>query len=190
MIHRLPCYKRYLSAALSFHCARYWQLSICCSRRSSSSRRSDMNTAQIDGILGRNSSTKQSYVGCFACDEIPSPPKYPAAWVVNLDPSTMPGSHWVALYSPCPGVVLYFDSLGDECPPTIHKFFDDNFLVMSRQQHQIQSNDSKVCGQYAMFFIFLCCNRWKYSDIEALLLKTKNPDLYVDFFTRKYIVNR
>jgi hypothetical protein len=53
---------------------------------------------QLDEILRRDAFTKKIYLGTFARDElVPSPP-YPSCFIINTDPRSRSGGHWLALY--------------------------------------------------------------------------------------------
>ena len=47
---------------------------------------------------------------------------YPSSFVINLDPSYRPGSHWVAVYFDKNGVAEYFDSLAGYPPHEVVHF--------------------------------------------------------------------
>ena len=59
-----------------------------------------MNSRQLRWILSGDKFTKQFFRGVYAIDEIKSikTVSYPSSFVINLDPSYKPGSHWVAVY--------------------------------------------------------------------------------------------
>ena len=60
-----------------------------------------MNTLQIKRALERNRFTKKIFGGVFAADEVPQIiDTFPYGFVANTDPSTEPGTHWVAFYFP------------------------------------------------------------------------------------------
>ena len=71
-----------------------------------------MNSRQLHWILSGDKFTKQFFRGVYAIDEIKSikTVSYPSSFVINLDPSYKPGSHWVAVYFDKNGVGEYFDS--------------------------------------------------------------------------------
>ena len=56
-----------------------------------------MNTIQIEWILRRDPSCKKSFKGVYAQDKIKRI-SYPSAYVINSDPSTRPGKHWIAVF--------------------------------------------------------------------------------------------
>ena len=102
------------------------------------------------------------FLGCYSDDEIAKlvlkPPCY---LIVNLDLSTRPGSHWLAL-GIFPNRIEVFDPLGFDifAWPTLphgllsflHKMsFRKRVKVIPR----IQSKKSTLCGLYCVFYIML-----------------------------------
>ena len=71
-----------------------------------------MNTLQIKRALERNTFTKKIFGGVFAADEVPKIITSPCGFVANTDPSTEPGTHWVAFYFPSREKGEFFDSYG------------------------------------------------------------------------------
>ena len=60
-----------------------------------------MNTLQIKRALERDTFTKKIFGGVFAADELPKTfDTFSCGLVANTDPSTEPGTHWVAFYFP------------------------------------------------------------------------------------------
>ena len=54
-----------------------------------------MNTFQLDQVLMKDSFTKGSFAGVYACDQRSSIDisKYPKSFVVNTDHMELPGAH-------------------------------------------------------------------------------------------------
>ena len=72
-----------------------------------------MNTKQIHEALANDPAVGPHFLGVFACDKVPVQiKKFPAALVVNTDPSSASGEHWVAFYFDHKGNAEYFDSYG------------------------------------------------------------------------------
>ena len=60
-----------------------------------------MNTFQITRGLEQDPITSKNFCGVFPSDTLPqSIERYPCGFVVNTDPSSEPGTHWVAFYFP------------------------------------------------------------------------------------------
>ena len=102
------------------------------------------------------------FLGCFSDNEIAKLVLKPTCFViVNLDVSSRPGSHWVAL-----GIfsnsIEVFDPLGFEIFnwPTLphgllgflHKI---SFKKKIKVIHRIQSKTSTLCGLFCVFYIML-----------------------------------
>ena len=83
-----------------------------------------MNSRQLCWILSGDKFTKLSFRGVYAIDEMKSIKSlsYPSSFVINLDPSYQPGSHWVAVYFDKNGVGEYFNSLAGYPPHEIVHF--------------------------------------------------------------------
>ena len=72
-----------------------------------------MNSFQLKRILETDVMTKHAFQGVYASDQlkqIPKPSTLPATYVINEDPASKPGTHWVALYVDHYGYAEYFDS--------------------------------------------------------------------------------
>lgn len=95
----------------------------------------------------------QHFLGCFSRDTIPKL-EYKKRWsmIVNLNKSTQPGSHWVALYNnPNHKHQYYFDSFG--APPPIEIERLKLFKPIAYNVSQIQDLNSSACGYYCIAFI-------------------------------------
>ena len=56
-----------------------------------------MNSLQIECLLKNDSETKSVFKKVCALDQLETP-TFPSAYVINSDPSTEPGEHWIAVY--------------------------------------------------------------------------------------------
>ncbi len=115
-----------------------------------------MKTNEIESILKLIiSPTKANFLGVFPKDLIPSfdSLKFPACLVSNTDPSSKPGTHWVALYLVSPTHIEFFDSYG--LHPRANGF---TFNVSEYNRVQFQSISSNVCGQYCIYYFYKGCN--------------------------------
>jgi hypothetical protein len=106
-------------------------------------------------------SNSPHFAGVIACDQIPDlPNKIPMGFVMNTDPSHMPGQHWVACYINGDSVE-YFDPLAD--PPTeetvveIKKKLDQMRIpiLMKFKVNKIvqQHGNSAHCGYHCIRFL-------------------------------------
>lgn len=128
-----------------------------------------MDTVQITKVMSKTNKTKKKFRGVFACDKLPKSKinkRIPACYIINTDPSSKPGTHWVAIYFPCNGLAEYFDSFGFE--PTIGRIL--NFISRNSpkgyiyNKTQLQNVLSTICGNYCCEYLFhRCCGKQRNS---------------------------
>ncbi|KAL3082378.1 hypothetical protein niasHT_001639 [Heterodera trifolii] len=97
-------------------------------------------------------------------DQIPAGAivKFPHCMVVNLDPSTSHGSHWVGIYCASPLHLEYYDSLGLWPPPSVHivnhlsryKQIQYNSLPLQSANSMDWSAFSPECVQFGGYNIY------------------------------------
>jgi hypothetical protein len=112
-----------------------------------------MNTAEIACVLRRALiTTEVQFTGVFAADMVPRrASSYPTCFVVNTDPASKPGEHWVACYASSPKHVEFFDSYG--MPPYAYKNIQLPYKVTTHNTDSIQCIDSSACGQYCIYYL-------------------------------------
>lgn len=74
--------------------------------------------------------------------------------VINTDPHTKPGMHWIAIYVDSSGHGLFFDSYGN--PPFVPDHINrlrKNCKTFRWNSLQLQSPLSDVCGQFCIMFL-------------------------------------
>lgn len=108
-----------------------------------------MNSLQIDQICSTDSILKRFYRGTYASNKLPPTralkPCSKCFLIVNLDPDTMGGSHWVLLYirgQTC----CYFDSFGNAPKGAIKRYIQRNFSLLKYNCVTAQKDTSVVCG--------------------------------------------
>ena len=105
--------------------------------------------------------------------------------IVNLDKSSGPGTHWVAIFLKDVSHAYYFDSYGQPPPPIIAKYLVNYYTLTN--SFVIQSIISSVCAHYCIYFVFHCSKGSSYPTILTLLANSNNPDLLVSVFVKKLI---
>ena len=145
-----------------------------------------MDGAGIDLILSDVlSCTRTHYLGVFALDQIPlTPLHFPCAYVANTDPSTLPGTHWVAFYLDSPTQLTFFDSYG--CTPQFYNFaLSPDLNSIHSNSYPIQQLHTSVCGQYCIYFLYHRSRCTPLSTIISALRRISNPDNFVQLFVAK-----
>ena len=107
-------------------------------------------------------------LGVFPSDKLPNDvPQPPWGFVVNTDPSSLPGTHWLAIFC-SPDSVAYFDSYGQK--PMVKSI--EKWLSVYKpywiNKKRIQGPVSSVCGQYCVYFLV---QRWWGKENEEILKK-------------------
>ena len=115
-----------------------------------------MNSRQLRWSLSGDKFTKLSFKGVYAMDEIKliKTVSYPSSYVINLDPSYKPGSHWVAVYFDRNGEGEYFDSLGRYPPHEVEHFLCSHAKGWKYNHMQVQEIFTTTCGQFVLFYIY------------------------------------
>ena len=138
-----------------------------------------MNTAQIVKCLRQDLYMREHCLGCFALDQLPRPTKVPFGLVVNSDPSTEEGTHWLAVWVDAQGQGHYFDSYGQKALPVIERYLDKYSrswsLVLTAP---LQAHLTAVCGQYCVYFLYLKCRNYQFVPISDVQVN--------DFVERKF----
>lgn len=138
-----------------------------------------MNTHQLMCAIHCDADMKKKVIGVFASDQIP---KYyhrrPFGLIVNSDPHYLGGRHWLAFYVDERGVLEAFDSYGN-FPDMYSPFLKDfmrRFTRKSVNTKILQSVDTKVCGQYCLFYLMCRCRGYSMTD-------------FTNMFSREYEIN-
>lgn len=148
-----------------------------------------MNTHEITDILNQDPKTSKFPCYVVARDEFESLDviSFPSFYVCNLDESTKPGSHWVAIYFKSKKQCEYFDSYG------LAPFFDSllsKMLLYSRcityNRLTIQGLNTAVCGQYCILFILFRSRSLTYN---SFLQYFQNYSTEVSDHSVNYFIN-
>lgn len=122
--------------------------------------------------------TQSPYFPFFSRDEQPHTfTRYPSAYGVNSDLSSLHGEHWVAFYH-----VL---TINLECfthtaaLPTRITFRSHSLSLIYINSHQLLCNNSSDCGQACIFISINALRIFRFQRSLRLLVWLKNPDLYV-----------
>lgn len=119
------------------------------------------------------------FLGVFPIDQLPKRLKKKTFFVCNLDPSTMPGSHWICFIKLVSTECEIFDSFG------VNMTYILPFIKFNQKTHfvyntnSVQDKTSLLCGKFVVMFI-----------IERFLNQTMEfCDLIDEIFTENKIQN-
>lgn len=118
-----------------------------------------MDTLDILSVMGGHNKTKKYFNGVFASDNLPKKNvQKPSCFVINTDPSSKPGTHWVAIYICGNGRAEYFDSFGLKPKlKSILRFLSRFSSGYTYNRKQLQNIFSTVCGNYCCEYLLHRC---------------------------------
>lgn len=97
---------------------------------------------------------KKGFGGVFSSDTLPKLRKNFVSFIINLDPHTLPGTHWVAAYFKNSDEAIYFDSYGRPPPKNILKFLKTNSKNITHNKFCYQDYTTLTCGYFCLYFLF------------------------------------
>ena len=74
-------------------------------------------------------------------------------YIVNLNDSTQPGSHWVVINVKARGPLEYFDSFGLNAPHEVVELSERMGLNYLYNSTQYQDLNSVLCGYWCLYFV-------------------------------------
>ena len=96
-------------------------------------------------------SNVKHFKGVFMKDALPSKPEAGASYIINLDDSEGPGTHWMGLYvTPDGRQSFYYDPYGLDPPSEVRRFARGRLRV---NRHKHQHVASQHCGRYVLQFL-------------------------------------
>lgn len=112
-----------------------------------------MDEILVDKILKKDEKTRAIYLGSFARDELPAKPAYPSCFILNTEPRSEPGQHWLAIFYNKRGFAEFFDSFGHD-----PEYFDlEDYLNKTAKgwssNKKIIQGSSDLCGIYCILFL-------------------------------------
>jgi len=136
-----------------------------------------MNALQLRSIFAG----RLGFLGVYPSDRVrPQALKTrPQCMIVNLDPSNLPGSHWitVCLFETRAGVKVleYFDSYGSRPP----QFQTPRGWTLRYSRVPLQSALSTTCGHYCVYFTDQRLLGASFDSILRGLTSLEDPDTFV-----------
>ena len=86
--------------------------------------------------------------------KIPKKINLPLKLIVNLEPDSLPGNHWIAIVRNKAGAIKYYDSTGKKPPPTIKSWIERNSIQWNYSNKVMQKkNDMSSCGYLCIAFL-------------------------------------
>ena len=118
-----------------------------------------MNTLELKQLGTSHPSLKKYFKGVFASNGLPKFVfNYPAAFILNTQPRSKSGEHWVAIFLNARHHGEYFDSYG--FPPmnqNVIRFLRRNTTSWTYSKKVLQNPISFMCGGYCIYFLIKKC---------------------------------
>ena len=126
-----------------------------------------LSTDEIDRVMEK----EESFRGTYPCDQVPNFTDNEYSIIINVDNSTLPGSHWTALVVRGNNA-YYFDSFGRlydnfsfpaDYRESLQKICLGKKVVF--QNRVLQGFHSNMCGEYCVYFIKQLGKRFNFNEI-------------------------
>ena len=133
-----------------------------------------MNTYDLELLVQKNECLNSfaAHQNVFALDEIDKASKtLPRFLIINTQPASQQGLHWVAVFIDRQGKVDFFDSVGEKPPLPIADYMKKQSKQITRSTRRAQPMDSNYCGLYCVYFIAHRCFGYKYQSIMDFFSK-------------------
>jgi hypothetical protein len=127
-----------------------------------------MDNFELASIIKRIPKIKKFH-GVFSIDTIPEIRS--GCMIVNLDPASSRGSHWVGLF--VNGSASYFDTFSRKAPIEV----SSKFKVTEKLRKPVQPLFSTLCGFYCILFLYLKSSNYKMDAIESLMHKLTDVEI-------------
>lgn len=133
-----------------------------------------MDSIVIEKILKKDQKNRHIFLGVFAKDELPVITKFPSCFILNTDPRSKPGEHWLAIYYNKRGFCYFFDSYGN--PPlyyNLNRYIANSSNGWTWNKQRLQG-DSEYCGYYSLLFLLY-------------ISRNKLSEFYNEFYFNYYL---
>lgn len=110
---------------------------------------------------------------------------FPMSAIINLDDSTLPGTHWVAVYFNSNEEKEYMDSFGLPPPPVFRSILSTSY---SYNKVILQNPLSTLCGGYCLYYLHYRSLKNKMSDVFSVFDSSNliRNDLIVQKFMKSH----
>ena len=123
----------------------------------------------------------KNFGGVFACNQLPEKRQH-NSFIINLDKSNEPGSHWIALHF-LNNTCFYFCSYGsDPKNKYINEFIRKNSKNIEWNKSLFQSLNSTTCGMFSLYFLHKIC---RFQKLDLVPTDTNYNEIIIKKFSKK-----
>ena len=124
-----------------------------------------MNTQQLELYMLSDPYIREVYGGVVAYDQLPIlVVSRPRIFIVNTEPISEPGDHWIVLYFDH-NVCEHFDSSGSVPRTTYMPYIFVNSVKFMYNNERLQHYNSDTCGLFCLFYAYFRCRGFLFNQI-------------------------
>lgn len=141
-----------------------------------------MNEIEIEQYMLNDKYISKYFRGVYSSDLIPTNLDKKGIYIINTDPSTLPGKHWVVLskLSSYTYTVDYFDSYGEKPINEVQTALNISNLCCRYSIKRLQGSHSDVCGDYCVFYAYFVSRGYTMAQfLELFTSNTTNNDMLI-----------
>lgn len=145
-----------------------------------------LTNIEIMNYIKKDAYGVKNFIGVYPRDKLPIIFEYPCALVINSDPSSKPGEHWLALHFNKEKSCEFFDSYGNQ-----PEYYGLEHYI-SRYSNSCEYNETRLqdwgsssCGYYCIFFILFKNRSFSLKEIVSLFSK---HDFNSNYFLVEHII--
>ena len=147
-----------------------------------------MNTLEIEDVLKNHPGIRFMLKGVYARNRLPRQLNMPSALVVNTEPDSLDGEHWIAMYIAANSRREYYDPM--RLPPyhaAYMAFLNKHCTSWTYNAVRVQEEGSTVCGQHCIYYLIHRCRGYSMTNITGSL---KNPKEAADIVKTFVYINK
>ena len=115
-----------------------------------------LNSRELETLLKYDGQLR--FMGVFASDQLTDIKVLkPGGLILNTDPASLPGTHWISIYFQSDGVSQYLCSGGTEPWGPLRSFLEKNSTSTQYNTNILQPRHSQLCGYYSAFHLIAAC---------------------------------
>lgn len=147
----------------------------------------NMDTHEIQQALKDIVGSLHREKNVYASNRLPMFVSKPAYIIVNMDPDTKPGSHWVAIHIDKNNIGEYFDSFGRKPTGYHFSFMNRNCKRWSYNHKILQNALTSVCGKYCLLYLYY---KFKKYTMDYFVSMFDYDNTLLNDFMLKYMYDR
>lgn len=126
-----------------------------------------LTTLDLENFIRKyaNNKTLAAFLGVFPIDRLPEklPRRLPVLFIVNTNPSNLPGQHWKAVFISTNREGEIFDSLAAPISLKLQRWMTRNTRRWITSKLTLQNPLAASCGGYVLYYVMtrLQCNSLK-----------------------------